>query len=125
MQIKKFYKGFRTRNYEEKGGEFAIYNVECVEEDLLNEIFTVRGERLYMPTYGTRIPLMVFEMLDAETMDIVREDITTVMEHDPRVKLEDLYVNALPDKNALLAVAKVTYLEFNVTKDLYIEINSR
>jgi phage baseplate assembly protein W len=53
-QLKKFYVGFNTRNYEEKGVGFTSYNVECVEQDILNAIFTVRGERVMMPNYGTR-----------------------------------------------------------------------
>jgi phage baseplate assembly protein W len=123
--IQKFYKGFSTRNYEENGGSFALYNVECVQEDLMNAIFTERGSRLYMPTYGTRIPTLTFEPNDAATMDVIREDITTVMDNDPRVILQDLVIEQIPDSYALIAVAKITYVEFNVTSDLYITINSR
>jgi phage baseplate assembly protein W len=123
--IKTFYKGFSTRNYEEKGGSFDLYNLDCVKEDLLNEIFTERGTRLYMPTYGTRIPTLTFEPNDAETMDVIREDITTVIDNDPRLFLQDISVEQVPEQYTILAVAKITYLEFNVTSDLYIEINSR
>jgi len=125
MQVTKFYKGFSTRGYEELGKPFDIYNVECVEEDLLNEIFTLRGERLYMPTFGTRIPLLVFEINDAETERIIREDLTTVFEHDPRVKLEAIQIIAIKKRYALAVIAKINYLEFNVVRDLRIEINSR
>ncbi len=123
--IKKFYHGFTTRNYENNGGSFDIYDVACIEEDLMNEIFTERGTRLYMPTYGTRIPILVFEPNDAETMDVIRQDITTVCANDPRVILQALSVTQVPDSYALIAVAKITYVDFSVTSDLFIEINSR
>lgn len=123
--IKKFYKGFSTRNYEENGGSFTLYNVECVQEDLMNELFTERGSRLYMPTYGTRIPTLTFELNDAATMDVIREDIISVMDNDPRVILQDLVIEQIPESYSLIAVAKITYVEFNVTSDLMIEINSR
>jgi len=123
--ITKFYKGFSTRNYEEQGGSFDIYNVKCIEEDLLNEIYTTRGERLYMPTYGTRIPILVFEPNDASSMDVIREDLTKVFDNDPRVILEDLAIEQVPDRYMIIAVAKLTFIAFNVTSDLYIEINSR
>jgi len=123
--ITKFYKGFSTRNYEDQGGSFDIYNVKCIEEDLLNEIYTTRGERLYMPTYGTRIPILVFEPNDASSMDVIREDLTTVFDNDPRVILEDLAIEQVPDRYMIIAVAKLTFISFNVTSDLYIEINSR
>jgi phage baseplate assembly protein W len=123
--ITKFYKGFSTRNYEEQGGTFDIYNIKCIEEDLMNEIYTTRGERLYMPTYGTRIPILVFEPNDASSMDVIREDLTTVFDNDPRVILQDLAVEQVPDRYVIIAVAKLTFVAFNVTSDLYIEINSR
>jgi len=123
--ITRFYKGFSTRNYEEQGGTFDLYNVKCIEEDLMNEIFTTRGERLYMPTYGTRIPILIFEPNDASSMDVIREDLTTVFDNDPRVVLEDLAIEQVQDSYAIIAVAKLTYLSFNVTSDLYIEIASR
>lgn len=120
-----YYKGFSTRRYEDKGGSLALYNVDCIQEDLMNELFTIRGERINMPTYGTRIPLLVFEPNDTETEDILREDVTTVIKHDPRVELLALDIIVAKDRNALIASAKVRYIEFNVVKDLYIEVNSR
>lgn len=125
-RIKKaFYKGFSTRNYEERGGTFDIYNVECIQQDLLNEIFTIKGERLHMPRYGTRIPLMVFELDDLETQNIIREDLVTVFGNDKRIELLNLDVLPMTERSTLIVIAKVNYKEFEVTKDLRIEINSR
>lgn|ERR1035437_3348448 len=124
-QLKKFYVGFNTRDYEEKGGSFDVYDVACVERDLLNAIFTIRGERLMMPNYGTRIPLMTFEPGDQQSMDIIMMDLTTVFEQEPRVQLLNLDIIPALEKNALVAVAKLNYIEFLVTKDLMIEVNSR
>lgn len=124
-QLRKFYVGFRTRNYEEKGGSFDAYNLECVEQDILNAIFTVRGERLMMPNYGTRIPLMTFEPGDAQTIGIIKQDLRTVFDQEPRVEVLNLDVVPATEKNALVVVAKLNYKEFNVTKDLMIEINSQ
>lgn len=123
--MQKFYKGFSTRNYAKTGQGFALYNVQLIEEDLMNELFTIRGERLKMPTFGTRIPLMVMELNDEESMGILKEDVETVIAHDPRVELEALDVITNVDRNSVVIVAKVHYLEFLVTKDLFIEVNSR
>lgn len=123
--ITRFYKGFSTRNYHDKGGPFEVYNVACVEEDLLNEIFTVKGERLHMPEFGTRIPLMVFELNDPEAANIIREDLTEVFKHEPRVTLLNLDILPATDANALVAIAKLNYLEFAVTRDLRIVVHSR
>lgn len=124
-QLKKFYTGFNTRDYEERGGSFDVYNVACVEQDILNAIFTERGQRVMMPDYGTRIPLMTFEPGDQQSIDIITIDLTTVFEQEPRVSLLNLDVIPAVEKNAIVAVAKVLYKEFQVTKDLYLTINSR
>jgi phage baseplate assembly protein W len=124
-QLAKFYVGFNTRDYEDQGGSFDVYNVAVVERDLMNAIFTERGQRLMMPNYGTRIPLMSFEPGDQQSMDIIIVDLTEVFNKEPRVKLINLDIIPAVEKNALVAVAKVMYLEFNVTKDLYIEVNSK
>jgi phage baseplate assembly protein W len=124
-ELVKFYVGFNTRDYEDQGGTFEVYNVAVIERDLMNAIFTERGQRLMMPNYGTRIPLMTFEPGDQQTMDIITMDLKEVFDHEPRVKLINLDIIPAVEKNALVAVAKVMYLEFNVTKDLYIEVNSK
>lgn len=124
-RLKKFYVGFSTRNYEERGGTFTIYNVECVEQDLINAIFTERGQRVMMPNYGTRIPLLAFEPGDQQTIDIITLDLTEVFKNDPRVNLLNLDVIPALDSNAIVAVAKLEYIEFNVTKDLNITVESK
>lgn len=122
-QLKKFYVGFNTRNYEERGGSFTVYNVECVENDLINAIFTERGQRLMMPNYGTRIPLLAFEIGDQTTIDIITLDLTEVFKNEPRVKLINLDIIPVLENNAIVAVAKLEYLEFMITKDLKIDVS--
>lgn len=124
--FKQYYKGFSTKKYEEQGGGFDIYNVECVEEDLLNEIFTNRGEMIrHVDTFGTRILIMPFEINDVHSHDVIREDLTAVFNKDPRVRLIDLNILTAVDRNALVALCKLAYVEFNVTRDLSIEVTSR
>lgn len=124
MATYKFYRGFSTRRYEESGGSFALYNVDLIEEDLFNELFTVKGERVEMPDFGTRIPLLTFEPNDTQAADVLQEDVTTVISNDPRVELVACDIISDVDVHRLICVAKVRYKEFNVVKDLRIEIGS-
>ena len=118
------YKSFSTKNWFENGGSLEIYDREAIKEDLMNHIFTLRGTRLNMPTFGTRIPALVFEPGDLETINIIREDLIKVFEYDPRVKLLDLKVYMMPNNNAMIAEATLTYTEINVTDVLHIDISS-
>ena len=121
----KIYKGFSTKQYEDFGGAFEIYDIDCVKEDLMNDLMTIVGQRLKMPNEGTRIPIMPFEMNDLESMHVVEEDLKKVINNDPRVDLLAISILPAAEKNVLIAVLKISYKEFNVTEDLRIQFNSK
>ena len=120
-----FYRGFSTKHYAVSRALFDLHDVALIEEDLMNELFTIKGERLHMPDFGTRIPLLMFEPGDSETASVLEDDIRSVIERDPRVSLVALSVMQAQDRNVLIAIAKISYLEFNVVRDLNIEVGSR
>jgi phage baseplate assembly protein W len=115
------YRGFSTANWL-KNKSFSLTNIDLVKQDLLNQIWTIKGERVMMPNFGTRIPILAFEPNDSKTIAIVEEDLTAVFNYDPRVKLLSLQVASLPNNNAILAVANLLYVEFQVTGVLNIEV---
>lgn len=114
-----FYRGFSTQD---KSSNLTNFNIQTVNEDLLNHIWTERGSRVMMPDFGTRIPLLTFEQGDEYLRRIVEEDLIQVFAYDPRVQLISLNVFILPDNNALVALADLLYLEFQVQDELRIEI---
>lgn len=75
-----------------------------------------------MPGFGTRIPTLVFEPNDERSRKIVEDDLTEVFNYDPRVNLIKLSVASLPDNNAIIALADLLYIEFNVRDVLRIEV---
>lgn len=118
------YRGFSTANWLNTRS-LVLTNVELVKRDLLNHIYTVKGERLMMPNFGTRIPILTFEPNDTITQKIVRDDLMEVFNYDPRVSVISLDVLSLPDNNAILAIATLFYVEFQVQDVLHIEIASK
>jgi phage baseplate assembly protein W len=115
------YRGYSSYEYQAKK-TFSIADVELVKLDLLNHIFTRRGERVMMPTFGTRIPDLVFEPLDAITLAVLEEDLRAVFQFDPRVKLLELVIDPQYDQNAITASARLLYIELNLTDVLDINI---
>jgi phage baseplate assembly protein W len=120
-----FYRGFSSKNASKPGGSFTVTNIECVKADLMAHIFTSYYDRPHQPSFGTRIPTLAFEPNDGEVRQIIREDLTKVFNYDPRVKLLSLDIYSLPDNNAIAAIAKLLYIEFDVTGDLRIDIYSQ
>ena len=78
-----------------------------------------------MPAFGTRIPLMVFDQNDAQVHAIIENDLKMVFDYDPRVQLLDLSVVPLIDNNAIVAVATLRYVEFDVVDTLHLEFANR
>jgi len=115
------YRGFSTANWLQNKS-FSLTNIDLVKQDLLNQIWTIKGERVMMPNFGTRIPILAFEPNDSTTIGIIEEDLTAVFNYDPRVKLLSLNVASLPNNNAIVAIANLLYVEFQVTGVLNIEI---
>ena len=110
------YKGYSSFEFE-ASGSFRIIDIELVKLDLLNHIFTRRGERVHMPRFGTIIPDLVFEPLDDETLDTIESELTFVFNYDPRVELLDLTITPNPDGNSITAAARLLYIELD-TEDL-------
>ena len=115
------YRGFSSHEYQNKK-VFGIKDVELVKLDLLNHIFTRKGERVMMPTFGTRIPDMAFEPLDEMTIMIIEEDLNTVIQFDPRVQLVSMSVAPDFDNNMVTASVRLLYKELNIVDDMDINI---
>lgn len=120
---KALYRGFTTTKaaLNPRNG-FQTTNIETVNRDLLNHIYTAKGERVMHPSFGTRIPLLAFEPLDDKTVKIIEDDLRDVVNFDPRVELIELSVLAMPNSNAVAAFMDIRYLELDVIETLKLEI---
>lgn len=114
------YLGFST--FTKKG--FQLSGTELINRDLLNHIYTLKGERVMMPGYGTRIPLIAFEPLDQLILQDIEDDLREVVAYDPRVKLIDIAVTALPNNNAVVAFLDLEYVELGTFDTLHLEFKT-
>jgi phage baseplate assembly protein W len=117
------YRGFATAKFLQTRKTFAIANQDTVKADLLNHLYTIKGERPHRPDFGTRIPLLAFEPLDEKTLAIVREDLEQVVAFDPRVELIDMAVMAAPDNNAIIAYVDLYYKQLDIKETFKLEID--
>lgn len=118
---KGLYCGYSSYEYQ-NNKSFSLTDIELVKLDLLNHIFTRKGERVMMPNFGTRIPDLAFEPLDNYTLSILDEDLRAVFAFDPRVELMALNIIPIPDSNTVIASAKLLYVELNMQGSLDINI---
>lgn len=117
------YKGFSTANWL-RTRNLIISDIEVVKEDLRNHIFTRFEERVYQPEFGTRIPDLAFDPNDQDTLNIIREDLLSVINFDPRVQLVSLDILPIPDNNTIIAIVELLFIEFDVLDELRIDVKT-
>jgi phage baseplate assembly protein W len=115
------YKGFSTKQYQHDKN-FVMTDMELVKEDLVNHIFTRKGERVRMAQFGTAIPDLVFEPMTAETIARVDIELRSVFTYDPRVELVDMVVIPLFDEGAIVALVDLNYIELRRNDRLSLRI---
>lgn len=103
-----------------------LTDVQLVERNLLNHLYTPKNSRIMMPEWGSNISKILFEPMDESTIEKCRLEIEKVVAYDPRVKLVKLYTVPLYDINVLAVTLSLNYLELNVTKNMNfnLEFNS-
>ena len=118
------YRGFSFKNWQ-RSKSFILTNVEIVKQDLLNHIFTRKGERVAMRGFGTNIQDLLFEPFDDDTIILMNDQVRAVIAFDPRVLLlsEDDYAVIIDYENRVLAIAaRLYYVELNLIDVLHLNL---
>ena len=109
------FKGFSTVNKE--FGNFKLYDVDLAKRDLLNELYTKKGERLMSPTYGSIVWDLLFDPLYESTVELIRDDCIRIVSKDPRLKLLDVTVDENIDTQTIIVKLVLEYIpETTVTE---------
>ncbi len=115
------YRGYSTFEFE-KNKSLTIRDVELVKLDLLNHLFTARGTRVMMPTFGTIIKELTFEPMDASTLDELYEEVKGVFDYDPRVEIVKLVIVPDYDTNTAIVESTLFYVELDTVDDFDLNI---
>lgn len=115
------YRGYSSYEYQ-NSKTFKLTDIELVKMDLLNHMFTRRGERVMMPRFGTRIPDLAFEPMDDITLMVLEEDLRAVVNFDPRVELVNMRIIPSPDENRVVASLDLFYIELDMVDTLDLNI---
>lgn len=100
-------------------------DLRIVQNDVLQLLFTIPGERVHRIDFGTKLRSAVFEPIDEITLDELADDIQTAMANfEPRVMNPKVFLT--PDKdNHILKVVVVGVLSFDPTLQFKLETQIR
>lgn len=111
------FKGFSTVG--RVRAPYTLTDADLIKQDLLNELYTHKGERLMRPNFGS----IVWDLLmDPSTADLdrrVKEDIERIVTKDPRIQLLRTEVSVLD--HTILAEVDLKFLPFDDVDKLYLE----
>ena len=82
----------------------VIKNEDAIKKSVKNIIFTILGEKPYMPLFGSSVNDSLFEL--ANPLDHVRisdEIQSTLLNYEPRISNIQVNVSTYPDSNELNA----------------------
>jgi len=118
------YKGISFKNWQ-INKSFKLTDVELVKRDLMNHIFTRRGERVGQRGFGTIIQDLLFEPLDDNTVVLVSDQVRAVINYDPRVTLlteNDFVVRVDFDNSRIVVAARLYYVELGLYDIFHINL---
>lgn len=90
----------------------------AVKADLMHLILTQRGQRLYMPDFGTDLMKFIFEPNDSKLQSEIKSDIQeTVTKYIPNLTINEVEVNR-DTNNEHKATIRIDY---SITEDVFVE----
>ena len=79
-----------------------LKNNAAVKRALRSLILTDKFERPFRPSFGSTVKQSLFENIDSLTESNVKDAISrAIRDHEPRVELLEVRVNATPENNSL------------------------
>ena len=77
-----------------------LKNANAIARSIRNLIMTVPGERPFNPVLGSQVTNLLFETFDKLTASSIKSEIeNTIVNFEPRVRLNEVTVDARPDNN--------------------------
>ena len=111
--------GFSTKNTNAINHQLS--DKDLVIEDLMNHIMTRKGERVMLPTYGSIIHDLIFEPLTEETTELIEEDLTDIINDDPRCNFVSIEIT--DSDHTINAMLRLKILPTNESVELSIDLD--
>ena len=101
---------------------YTVTDIELVKVDLMNHFGTRKGERVMVPEFCTIIYDLLMEPMDARVKKLIIDDVTRIVQLDPRVKSSDIKVTEI--EQALLIEIQLLYLPDGITYEMAVQFNT-
>ncbi len=114
--------GYTTVN--QKHTSLRLSDLELAKRDLLNHFMIRKGEKWTQPEFGSNLPYYVFQPLDSNTIEMINEEVFTIVSYDPRFELSDQAITVDKDEQTITVVVKLIYVPTTTATDLQIKFDN-
>lgn len=115
------YKGFSS--VEVQDGNFKLYDLELIKQDIINHFHIRKGEKLSDPGFGTIIWDVLFDPFTEDIRLAIQKDVTRIVNYDPRVSVQKILVQQY--EHGIQVQADLTYLDYNISEQLRFRFDQR
>jgi phage baseplate assembly protein W len=89
---------------------------EAIKADLLHLLLTRKGQRLYLPDFGTDLLKFIFEPEDGITFEAVKSEISNeIQRYLPNLQMDELLIEESPDNE----YAVVVTIQYTITDGVF------
>ena len=100
---------------------FNLYDLEIIKQDIINHFHIRKGEKLENPMFGTIIWDVLFEPFTEDLKELIIQDITEVINYDPRISVETVTVDAY--ESGLQVDCTLTYIPYSISETMRIKFD--
>lgn len=100
---------------------FTLRNVELVKRNLLNELYTRKGERAMMPDFGSGLQDLVMETYSPDIELAIEDEIVNAINNEPRLELNNIEI--IVQDHLIEIQVSVVYVPGSIAEVLFLEFN--
>ena len=113
------YRGISTVNPDNTS--FKLFDIALIKQDIINHFHIRKGEKLENPMFGTIIWDILFEPFTEDLKELIIQDITEVINFDPRISVETVTVDAY--ESGLQVDCTLTYIPYSISETMRIKFD--
>jgi len=107
----------------EKNTSKQLSDLDLAKQDLSNHFSIRKGEKWTNPEFGSNLPYYVFQPLDDITVDLIQQEVSNIVNYDPRFNLLSEIVRVEEDKNAVTILIELLYLPTTTATELEVKFD--
>lgn len=108
------YKGFSTADDSQSSNK--LYDIALIKQDIINHFHIRKGEKLSDPNFGTIIWDVLFEPFTEELREAILDDVTTIINYDPRVNVSRILVDSY--ESGIRVEADIIVIPYNLQQTM-------